>query len=324
VYAVLLDPMLALVVAREDVRLVLLGSDAQAKGPLEALANLDSSRDASSSLARLREIFVDPLALGPSVKEVLVSPEGPLSTLPWAALLERPVTLTPSGTTHVELLRDGRRRGDGVLALGDPDYEGLSEGSRAFYYRGKPVPRLPSTRREAESVGTVVLLGADANEESFARRLEDRKRWRAAHLACHAFVDPERTMLSALALSPSEKEDGFLTALEVLRMDIPADLAVLSACEAATGEVVRAEGVLGLMRAFMYAGPPRVLCSLWKVDDEATFALMEKFYELWSPGEKSGMRTAVALRAAQEHVRSQEKWRHPYYWAAWVLWGLPD
>jgi CHAT domain-containing protein len=78
----------------------------------------------------------------------------------------------------------------------------------------------------------------------------------------------------------------------------------------------------------MYAGAPRVICSLWKVDDQATRALMTKFYELWNPSGvnrgKPGLPTAEALRKAQEFVKSEEKWKHPYYWAAWVLWGLPE
>ena len=83
----------------------------------------------------------------------------------------------------------------------------------------------------------------------------------------------------------------------------------------------RAEGVVGFTRAFMLAGAPRVIVSLWKVDDEATRVLMVKFYELWKAGK---VPTATALRKAQEHVRSHEKWKHPYYWAAWQLWGLGD
>ena len=74
----------------------------------------------------------------------------------------------------------------------------------------------------------------------------------------------------------------------------------------------------------LFAGAPRVLCSLWKVDDEATQALMIKFYELWNPKEGEGLAAPEALKQAQAHVRAQEKWKHPYYWAAWVLWGLPD
>ncbi len=75
----------------------------------------------------------------------------------------------------------------------------------------------------------------------------------------------------------------------------------------------------------MYAGAPRVLCSLWKVEDEATRALMVKFYELWNPKDvKQRHGAAEALKEAQAYVRSHEKWAHPNYWAAWVLWGLAD
>ena len=131
-------------------------------------------------------------------------------------------------------------------------------------------------------------------------------------------------MRSSLALTATKEEDGFLTCLEVFRMEIPADLVVLSACETAKGRIFRAEGIVGLTRAFMAAGAPSVLCSLWRVDDEATRALMVRFYELWRPADGSpGIAAAAALRRAQAHVRSQEAWRHPYYWAAWVLWGLP-
>jgi CHAT domain-containing protein len=175
-------------------------------------------------------------------------------------------------------------------------------------------------------VGDVTLLGRDASEARFRDALKARKgRLRAVHYACHGLVDPEHPGLCALALTPAAPDDGFLSATEVLRTEIPADLVVLSACETGRGRIFDGEGILGLTRAFMYAGSPRVLCSLWKVDDEATGALMTKFYALWNPKDGSkGLAPAAALRAAQEHVRSQEKWKHPYFWAAWVLWGLPD
>ena len=128
-------------------------------------------------------------------------------------------------------------------------------------------------------------------------------------------------MLSSLALTPGGGQDGFLTTLEVFRMKIAADLVVLSACETGKGKVYKSEGIVGFTRAFMFAGAPRVIVSLWKVDDDATRALMTKFYELWKPG---GMSTAGALKKAQEFVRGHKKWEHPYYWAAWQLWGLGD
>jgi hypothetical protein len=104
------------------------------------------------------------------------------------------------------------------------------------------------------------------------------------------------------------------------RMRIPADLVVLSACETGRGKAYRAEGIVGLTRAFMFAGSPRVIVSLWRVDDAATRALMEAFYRRW----KEGAPAALALRGAQEEVRKRERWSHPRYWAAWTLWGLPD
>ena len=79
--------------------------------------------------------------------------------------------------------------------------------------------------------------------------------------------------------------------------------------------------MLGLTRTFMFAGTPRVIVSLWHVEDEATYVLMKKFYALWLKGK---MPAATALKKAQDHVRSKRKWKHPMYWAAWQLWGLPD
>ena len=184
---------------------------------------------------------------------------------------------------------------------------------------------LPGTREEVKALGTQALLGADASEAGFRVAVAKRPRWRAVHFACHGLVDPERPMLSSLALTASGDDDGFLTALDVFRMKIPADLVVLSACETGKGKIVKGEGIVGLTRAFMFAGAPRVIVSLWKVDDQATRALMTKFYELWNPKDGSkGLATAASLKRAQEFVASQEKWKHPYYWAAWVLWGLPD
>ena len=135
-------------------------------------------------------------------------------------------------------------------------------------------------------------------------------------------------MRSSLVLTADAESDGFLTVLETFRLKIPADLVVLSACETAKGKVYRTEGVMGFTQAFLGAGAPRVIVSLWKVDDEATRALMVKFYELWNPKDGSkGLGCAAALKKAQEFIRDHPdhpEWKHPYYWAAWVLWGLPE
>jgi tetratricopeptide (TPR) repeat protein len=337
-YGLCLGEALALVLAQDSEKIVNLGKAADVVAACETLrpgegdevrglrvapAGAVAGADGAPPLAKLKALLVDPLGLPAAAETVLVSPEGALNYVPWAALFDVPVSCVPSGTT-LALLRDEQREpGKGVLALGDPDY-GSSDAGAVVAYGGSALAPLPGTKEEAQAVGDVVLLGAEASEPGFAAALGKRKRWRAVHFACHGLVKPEKPTLSSLALSRAGESDGFLTCLEVLRMRIPADLAVLSACETGKGKIVQGEGIVGLTRAFMYAGAPRVLCSLWKVDDAATKSLMVKFYELWNPKEGAGLPAAEALRKAQESVRSQDQWKDPEYWAAWVLWGLPD
>ena len=174
-------------------------------------------------------------------------------------------------------------------------------------------------------MGSVILLSAGATEAAFRERLPQRKRWRAIHFACHGLIDAKRPMLSCLAVTAAPPDDGFLTAAEIFELETPADLVVLSACETGRGKAWYGEGVVGLTQAFLFAGAPRVLCSLWKVDDEATSALMTKFYALWNPTDTAkGLTAAAALKAAQAHIRAQPRWSDPRYWAAWVLWGRHD
>ena len=320
------DEALALVLRQDGERIVSLGKSSDVIASCEALSAPDRSSDPTPALDRLRRILVDPLKLEREIQQVLISPEGPLCYVPFGALFDQVVTMTPSGTTHVLLLEEERSKGQGVLALGDPEYDRASEGAAAVLYRGRTLPRLPGTRREVEAIGTTKLLGASASEEGLARALPTTKRWRAVHLACHGVVNVDKPMLSFLALSPEGSSDGFLTALEVLRMAIPADVAVLSACETGRGKIVKGEGIVGLTRAFMFAGASRVICSLWKVDDDATQALMTKFYELWNPKQGAGIRASDALQQAQAFIRNHAEhpeWKHPVYWAAWMLWGLP-
>jgi CHAT domain-containing protein len=95
---------------------------------------------------------------------------------------------------------------------------------------------------------------------------------------------------------------------------------VLSACQTALGADVRGEGLIGLTRAFMYAGAPRVVSSLWSVSDRATAALMKAFYRRLLIDRMS---VAAALRGAQLELRRNPRWSHPYYWAAFVVQGEP-
>lgn len=303
-YACLDERVVALVVTRAAARIVTLDA---------AAVRVTAERGAVDGAA-LRGILATPLGLDASIRRVLVSPDGPLFFVPFCVCFEgRDVVYVPSATTQHLLASRAPARGAGVLAIGNPDYT------------GRDLLPLPGAAREARSVGDEVLLGAEATEARLRKSLAGRKRWRALHLACHGLIDPDQPLRSALALTTTAPDDGRLTALEVLSMQIPADLAVLSACETARGRIYSGEGMVGLTRAFLFAGVPRVVVSLWKTDDASTEALMRKFYDLWNPKDGSkGLSAATALRKAQEFVASQEQWKDPKFWAAWQLWGLPE
>jgi len=326
-YALYGEEALALVVARENARIVALGRTdeivakcVQADAWEQPGAAAGDARPENATAA-LRAAVVDPLRLGNGIRRVFVSPQGALSYVSFAPLCgDREVVYVPSGTAY-GLLLDTQHGppGSGVLALGDPD-GGAGPGKATVQEKGGS---LPGAREEARSVGDLVLLGSDATPSRLAEALAMRPRWRSVHLACHALVNTEHPLLSSLALRGAR-----LGTLDVYRSSFLADLVVLSACETGRGRVYESEGIVGFVRAFMFAGAPRVISSLWKVDDDATRALMVKFYELWNPKDGSnGLPTATALRKAMEFVRDNPdhpEWRDPKYWAAWQLWGLPD
>ncbi len=237
-----------------------------------------------------------PVTLPQGTRRLFVVPDGPLHD--HAFCLDYPeceIAYLPSATAYGVLLDEAAPRGEGVLALGDPD------------------GTLAASAAEAVAIGDRVFLGAEATRAHLLEGLRTRRR--ALHLACHGAVDAGRPLQTRLLLA-----DAPLTVLDVYRARVPCDLVVLSACESARGRVHDAEGVMGFVRAFLTAGAPRVIVSLWKVDDDATKSLMVRFYEEW----RGGAGAAAALRAAQRHVASQPKWSDPKYWAAWQLWGLAE
>ncbi len=192
---------------------------------------------------------------------------------------------------------------------------------------GADLPRLPFSRREADSIfksasGRRSIKNVDfeaSKEKVFSSNLE---RYRIVHFASHGLIDGRNPALSGIVLSLVEKEgseiDGFLRLQDIYNLKLNADLVVLSACRTALGKEVRGEGIVGMARGFMYAGAPRVVVSLWKVDDAATAYLMSAFYRRMLV---DNMRPAAALRAAQNEMKKQKRWRSPYYWAPFVLQG---
>jgi CHAT domain-containing protein len=167
----------------------------------------------------------------------------------------------------------------------------------------------------AELWGGTALLGLQASRQALRERAGQAD---LLHVAAHGIFDPFDPLASRLELAPAGAA-GNLTVSDVLTLDLKAtDLAVLSACETAAGRISDGDDVVGLTRAFLAAGAPSVLTTLWPIDDEASAALVTAFYRhLRTPGTS----LAAALRAAQLEVAVEERWSSPYYWAGFVLHG---
>ena len=189
------------------------------------------------------------------------------------------------------------------------------------------VPRLAATRQEADAIigsapaGTA-LRAIDFDASRATAMSQDLAKYRIVHFATHGVFNGDDPALSGLILSMFDKrgqpQDGFLRLHDIYDLRLPVDLVVLSACNTALGKPVKGEGLVGIVRGFMYAGASRVVASLWKVDDDATGALMANFYQEMLRNNRS---PAAALRQAQLAMWRQEKWRPPFYWAAFALQG---
>ena len=195
----------------------------------------------------------------------------------------------------------------------------------------KRFDRLPGTYTEA--IGIIKSLGPDmesrlaVNFDASLQTLmkDDLSQFRVLHLATHAYVPASAPEAASVILSlvdeRGKKQPGYLGLAEIHQLKLNADLVTLSACETGIGKDVDGEGLVGLARGFMYAGTPRVVASLWKVEDVPTAKLMSGFYDSMFNGD---LTAAAALRKAQldmyKNAASQQK-REPYYWAAFMFQG---
>ncbi len=200
----------------------------------------------------------------------------------------------------------GRQASKGlkILAFGNP-------------YLGTKNSDLPYAVREVEKIKkriaqTTVFLGKQATKEKAMGMLGD---YDIVHFATHGQFVPEFPMESSLLLAPGSRDDGRLTALEILRLRFRGRAIVLSACETALGISSTGTEIVGFNRSFLYAGSPSVVSTLWSIDDEATAYLMDSFYKHLERKED----VAAALRLAQlDMIR---KGYAPYYWAPFILTG---
>jgi CHAT domain-containing protein/Tfp pilus assembly protein PilF len=246
------------------------------------------------------------------------------------------VAYAPSASIFVGLNHRAPAEGArlALLAYGDPELtvspEALVPRSQtkvalAAGARATPLAPLLHARDEIQSIAGLypedsrrVRVGIAASERALKR--EELSRFRILHLATHGLTDVRMPARSGLLLAPGHAdEDGLLQGVEILNLDLDADLVVLSACGSGLGKLVRGEGLVGVTRSFFYAGARRQVVSLWNVDDESTAALMKGFYR----GLQQGTPPARALREAKRELLrgGRPAHRFPYYWASFVMVG---
>ncbi len=194
--------------------------------------------------------------------------------------------------------------------------------------QGLPLARLLGTRTEADQIAKLaqrnggqadVWLDLNASEGNVEAK--DIAKYRVIHVATHGLLDAERPQFTGIVLSliGNEKEDGFVRTDEVFNLRLGSPLVMLSACETGLGKEKRGEGVMGLTRAFMYAGAPTVGVSLWSVADRSTADLMTEFYKRYLASEATP--SASAMREAQLAMIGGKKYAAPFFWAPFILVG---
>ena len=180
---------------------------------------------------------------------------------------------------------------------------------------------------QRSGIPVAALRGPLATENNVRANVAGRK---ILHFACHGLIDQKfGNFFGALALTPgnadsSPADDGFLTLAEIYALPLAGcEIAILSACQTNAGPQQRGEGLYGLSRGFLVAGARRVVASNWLVDDEAAASLISYYSGVIAQADNADepVDYGAALQKAKRWVRSQEKWRSPYYWGTFVLVG---
>lgn len=305
----------------------------------DALAHEDFvyKKDARALYARLLQPL-EPALRGK--KTLCIVPDGPLWRIPFEALLDGKGRFlaesytcfyAPSMSVLGEMARQpGRRHAPTtLLAVGYSTVEGAAAAHLRGVLRDAPLEPIKEAVDEAWALRSLygaahshVYIGRAATKEKV---LADMERSRVLHFATHAVFDEENPMYSEIVLaeSPHARDDGLLAAWEIMRLDLRADIAVLSACETARGNVSAGEGVIGFAWALFVAGCPSTVVSEWKVDSASTKTLMVAFHRALLRSGAGDLGKAKALRAAKLALLRNPNTRHPFYWAPFVLIGSP-
>lgn len=285
----------------------------------------------------LYQILLKPAEAALSGKtRLVIVPDGCLWEMPFQALMpaedrflieSASIFLAPSLTALSNMIRlrsdrnSGNRKPGSLLGIGNPAWDPVAADQRASF---EPLPEAERQVREIEKLygsgKSLIFTGRAATESNFKSEARNHD---ILHLATHGVVDDASPLYSYLLLARSGgDEDGLLEAREVMNLDLKARLAVLSACETARGHIGAGEGVVGLAWSFFIAGVPSIAVSQWKVRSDSTADLMIEFHRRLA-GKVTGNSSPVAeaLRDASLKVMKMKGYRHPFYWAGFILVG---
>lgn len=268
------------------------------------------------------------------VGTICIIPDSFLWNLPFQALMtpneqflieDHALYYAPSLSVLHEMNRKkgkGETTNTSLIAFGNP-VVGKDE------QRNADLCPLPEAEQEVSSIAksfdeknSRVFIGRDASEKSFKTLAPT---YSIIHLATHGVIDNRQPLYSHLLLTKTEgdpENDGRLEARQIMDMNLNADLAVLSACETANGTVAPGEGVIGMSWAFFVAGTRSMVVSQWKISSASTSEFMTAFYQnLRSDNKGVNRNKAEAIRAAELSLLKDDRYRHPFYWAGFVIVG---
>lgn len=290
-------------------------------------------RKGEAARKQLHQLLIEPIAeflpTNPEARIIFI-PQESLFLLPFAALqdasgqylIEKHTILTAPAIQVLDLTHQQRQhleeqypeplQGNEVLVVGNPTMPTLKVGETV-----EPLEPLPGSEEEAKAIASLLntkpLIGNQATKVDIVQQLP---KMRLVHLATHGLLDDikELGLPGAIALAPSENDDGFLTAGEILNLKLNAELVVLSGCHTGQGKIT-GDGVLGLSRSLITSGVPSAIVSLWAVPDAPTALLMTEFYRhlALNPDKAQSLRSAM--------LTTMKQYPQPINWAAFTLIG---
>ncbi|XP_078380053.1 uncharacterized protein LOC144662998 [Oculina patagonica] len=278
----------------------------------------------TTALRTFYDVIIEPIADLVQGNELVLVPEGPLCLAPYAVVMSPDsrflcesfrIRVIPS-LTSLKLIvdcPDDYHSKTGVLLVGDPWVQEV-------LCHGTILEQLPWARKEVKMIGRILntapLIGREATKDEVLKRISSVA---LVHIAAHGRMETGEIALAPNTTKTSQicgEEDFLLTMRDVMSVQIRARLVVLSCCHSARGEI-KAEGVVGIARAFLAAGARSVLVSLWAIDDEATLEFMKCFYSHLVTGRSA----SESLNLAMKCMRESDEFSEVKYWAPFVLIG---